>query len=365
MALANLELWLRIDAVARLGVTQLTALIEKTGNIAALYDCSDQQLTAFGLSAKQITSLRQPNTKRIDRVLRWLYNPRHHCISYFCPTYPEQLRHIDKPPLLLFVKGNLSCLQGTQVAIVGSRNASYSSQQHAYCFAHYLARSLTITSGLAIGIDAKAHQGALSQSKGLTLAVLASGCDIIYPKQHHDLAEHICEHGALVSEFRPGTPPKAGFFPRRNRIISGLSQGVIMIEAGLPSGTMITAKYALEQGREVWALPGEISNPNTKGCHHLIRDGATLVTEPQQILEDLSLCPHISTKNEKNAPSCVNHAQQKLPFNPMLDNVDYAVTPIDVIAIRSQHPIAEVLTQLVELELAGLIQAVPGGYIRR
>ena len=232
--------------------------------------------------------LERPDEARLAQDLAWLAEPGHRLLRCTDADFPPQLEHIPQPPAVLFVAGDASLLLHPQVAIVGARAASSSGLAHARAFARALADAgFAITSGMADGIDGAAHGAALDIGAG-TLAVIGTGPDRVYPRKHHALAKRLAGHGALVSEFPPGTPDRADHFPRRNRIISGLALGVLVIEAGLRSGSLITARLAAEQGREVFALPGSIHNPLARGCHRLIRDGARLVENAAEIVELLA-----------------------------------------------------------------------------
>ena len=258
------------------------------------------------------------------------------------------------------VRGKIEALQFQQLAIVGSRYPTPAGEQQAYEFAQALTdMGLTITSGLAKGIDACAHKGAL-QAQGSTIAVLGNGLNEIYPKQNHQLSEEVCEKGALISEFGLWTKPHPGHFPRRNRIVSGLSMGTLVVEATLKSGSLITARQALEQNREVFAIPGPVSNPQKAGCHHLIRQGATLVESPEQIIEELQW-QHEHTKTVTYQPKAshelANPAQQKI-----MKALDYEGVNLDELVSRTQLPIHELNVLLMELELSGLVRQSQGDY---
>lgn len=227
----------------------------------------------------------------IARALAWADQPGNYIVTLSDDTYPASLLTTDDPPLLLYVKGRLSLLQTPALAIVGSRNATTDGIMNAMRFAESISQSgVTVVSGLALGIDAAAHQGALTLA-GSTIAVIGTGADIVYPAKNRDLAHKIAQHGCIVSEYALGTSAASGNFPRRNRIISGLSKGVLVVEAAIASGTLITARLATEQGRDVFAIPGSIHSPLSKGCHRLIKQGAKLVESASDILEELRLLP--------------------------------------------------------------------------
>ena len=243
--------------------------------------------TARGLSRSLIRALEKPDKALLEGDLEWVAAPMHHLIGWGAPDYPPQLAIISTPPSILYVIGDPGHLLKTQLAIVGSRNPTPGGRELAGEFAAFAAGTgLGVTSGLAPGIDAAAHVGTL-EAGGSINAVMATGPDRIYPKRHGDLAGRIAEQGALVTEFAPDTPPLPEHFPRRNRIISGLSRATLVVEAAPKSGSLITAGYAADQGREVMAVPGSVRSPLSRGCHALIRDGATLIEQPSDILATL------------------------------------------------------------------------------
>lgn len=302
--------------------------------------------------------------------------PLLHCLTYDNPLYPRLLREIPRPPPLLFVRGDPTCLSLPQLAIVGSRNPSGGGSENAERFAHYMAeRGFAITSGLALGIDAAAHRGAL-RAGGKTIAVMGTGIDLVYPSRHRQLAQDIIDSGgALVSEFPLGTASHACNFPQRNRIISGLSGGTLVVEAAVQSGSLITASYALQHDREVFAIPGSIHNPLARGCHQLIRQGATLVETAQDIVDQLAgllsykrqeiksaktLQPElfdapIARDNEPNLGADEQILLQALGYDPL---------PMDVLAERTGLDIGNLSAQLIGLEIKGLIQQTGACYQR-
>lgn len=276
-------------------------------------------------------------------------------------AYPAQLKEIADPPPILFVRGNVHLLQSPQIAIVGSRNPTSDGKRIAHDFAGTLTQvGFTITSGLALGIDAASHQGALD-ANGFTIAVAGTGLDRIYPACHKQLATDIIATGAMVSEFPPGTTAKANHFPRRNRIISGLSQGLLVVEAAQQSGSLITARMALEQNREVFAIPGSIHNPLARGCNALIREGAKLVETTQHILEELGQYNQCVTEIQAiQSQSILDLEQQKL-----LNLILYSPTSVDNLVTQTGQSVEIIASMLLLLELQSYITSAPGGgYMR-
>lgn len=315
--------------------------------------------------------------RRLEQDLTYIANqPDMQCVTVDDPNYPRLLREIPKPPPLLFVRGDITCLSLPQVAIVGSRNPSAGGSENAERFARYLAEcGFAITSGLALGVDAAAHQGALNAG-GRTIAVMGTGIDLIYPSRHRGLAQAILHSGgALVSEFPLGVSSLAANFPQRNRIISGLSGGTLVVEAAVQSGSLITASYALQHDREVFAIPGSIHNPMARGCHQLIRQGATLVETAQDIVDQLAGL--ISYKRQE-ASAC---NQGRLPFDkpvamaveePILDPHERALLealgfdplPLDLLVERTGADIGSLSAGLIALEIKGLVQQIGACYQR-
>ena len=276
-----------LDRIAGVGVSRLLARLGDYSP-AQLLALDADALMGLGFTSPQIANIQRPDWRSIDKVLAWQAgHPARRIISYFCDTYPPLLKEIASPPLLLFCEGDTELLSTPQLAIVGCRNPSISGRETARQLACELAScGLTITSGLACGIDGQAHVGAL-QANGATVGVLGSGLNRIYPRQHRQLALELRDKGLVVSEFWPDTPPVAHNFPRRNRIVSGLSLGVLVVEAARRSGSLITARLAAEQGREVFAIPGSINNRLSQGCHYLIQQGAKLIETTADILDEL------------------------------------------------------------------------------
>ena len=379
----ELRAWLILESVPGVGPVTVSRLLsalaesadeeDSEGDITALFDCSDGHLHDLGLSREQVRALRHPGIG-VEEALRWADGPGNRLICRDSPEYPPLLREVPAAPLLLYCRGELDVLCLPQIAMVGSRHPSYAGKDNAARLARALASSgLAITSGLALGIDGVCHQQALAVG-GITLAVLGSGLDQVYPKRHQPLAEQILINGGLlISEFSPDKGPLAEHFPRRNRIISGLSLGTLVVEAAEQSGSLITARYALEQGREVFAVPGAPQNEQALGCNRLIQQGAKLVLNAEDVLAELNwtqICippggaGAVSNANADESADVNAGINSALPYADLLDNVDYETTSVDTVAERTELPVEVVLGRLVELELAGVVIAVAGGYVR-
>lgn len=360
--MSPVEMALRLSGVPGLHSSQRLVLLT---TLQAGRQPDGHELAALGLSPEQQQGFLHYDQQIVAQSLEWLEAPQHYFITPLSPFYPEQLKAIAHFPLILFVAGDPTLLASRQLAVVGSRHCSHYGREWGSWFSQALALSgLTITSGLALGIDGVAHRAALDV-QGKTIAVLGSGLNTLYPRRHLALADQIISSGgALVSEFPLSVKPLPAHFPRRNRIISGLSLGVLVVEATLRSGSLVTAKLALEQNRDVYALPGPLGNPGSEGTHWLIQQGALLVAHPNNIIEqiqsDLSWLPDLSQLTNNSAQSC----NPPLPFPDVLANVGDEVTPVDVVAERAGQPVPAIVAKLLELELAGWIAAVPGGYVR-
>ncbi len=320
------------------------------------------------LRPKQLASLLEGGVQqKVEQALQWQQAENHHMLTLEDARYPKLLKEISDPPILLYIKGQISQLCDPQLAVVGSRHASKMGGQIAEDFSRHLSeQGLTITSGLARGIDAAAHRGGL-KGVGSTIAIIGTGIDRVYPAAHRALAHQIAEQGALVSEFPLGAGPLAYHFPLRNRIISGLSVGVLVVEAAVQSGSLITARTAMEQGREVFAVPGSINNPQAKGCHQLIKQGAKLVETGQEILEELQ--PLIEVSLQKRAEPDQPSPQAQLFAMPegekLLAYIEHDPISLDELVVMSKMPASEIQAQLMMLELNGQIEALSGGRWRR
>ncbi|MBL1321358.1 MAG: DNA-protecting protein DprA [Methylophaga sp.] len=321
---------------------------------------------AENISSRTRAALAKPDWDRVEKELAWFDEPSRHIVTLHDPRYPALLKQIADPPSLLFVQGDVSLLSQWQIAVVGSRNPSASGRDTAYEFSRYIAQGdIAITSGLAMGIDAAAHQGALA-AQGKTIAVIGTGLDNVYPAKNRALASDILLNGAIVSEFALGTLPRAENFPRRNRIISGLSLGTVVVEAAMRSGSLITARMALEQGREVFAIPGSIHNPLARGCHRLIREGAKLVETAQDILEELGALAGAQrlAEVEQSKPEATP-TNDDADYHLLFEHLGYDPIEIDEIIQKSGLTAEAVSSMLLLLELQGQVESLPGGrYVR-
>lgn len=343
-----------------LGPKRLAMLEARFPDISACFNLTATALNALGLHERSIQQIIKPRWDLVDKAITWSEKHNQTLLTWHDPLYPFLLKNIPSPPPLLFMKGNISALSMPKIAIVGSRHPSASGFLNAYEFSHALSQeNYCITSGLALGVDSRAHQACID-AKGTTIAVLGSGIDCIYPKNHEKLASYITEKGLLISEFPLGSTPKPAHFPQRNRLISGLSLGVIVVEATLRSGSLITARFALEQGREVFAMPSSIHNSQAKGCHSLIKQGAKLIESLSDIFDELPPENRLNqTPKEKKTLKRLEHSLQNL-----VKFVGYEVTSVETICTKSGLTTESIAHQLIDLELKGIIKAVPGGYLR-
>jgi DNA processing protein len=350
-------------AIARMGAHApgLAAVEALIGERPAL-------LQSLGFSRAMSAWLHAPDRALIDVDRRWITRECIGLIDALSSDYPARLAQVNGAPALLYVRGDAASLGLPQLAIVGSRSPTVPGRRTAQAFAASLARAgLAITSGLALGIDAAAHEGALA-ADGRTIAVLGSGLDQLYPRAHAQLARRIAEHGAVVSEFAPGTAPVRANFPRRNRIISGLSLGTLVVEAARHSGSLITARLALEQGREVFAVPGSIHNPLTRGCHALIQSGAKLVASTQDIFDEIAIS---FDKQDDMSPADIGErvtgtaATLDKGHKILLDALGFESASVDTLVERTGFPSQSVASMLLILELEGAVGSQAGGcYVR-
>lgn len=357
----QLHYWLALLHIKGVGPVQYRQLLQQAGSPKRLFDSPPDSLSN---PLKQ--ALRQPDWDAVETALEWLNQPACHILTLEDPAYPPQLREIHDAPPLLFVRGDPGQLSNPQLAMVGSRNPSVVGRETARDFACSLASAgLVVTSGLAQGIDSAAHQGALD-GLGQTVAVFGTGPDRVYPAKNRPLAHTIVEQGGcLVSEYPPGVEPLPPNFPRRNRIISGLSMGTLVVEAALRSGSLITARYAAEQGREVFAIPGSIHNPLAKGCHQLIRQGAKLVETAADILEELAPQLHAAIEAPGEEGEEVEEEQAHeldKDYRQLLACMDGGPSSVDQIVQRSGLTADAVSSMLLLLEMQGYVTSATGGY---
>ncbi len=354
----NLSYYLALNRINKVGPRTVLKLLKRWPNLKEMFELSEQALVNSGLPLWIAKAISEFDKKLIEEDMSWEQSSaNHHLVTWDSPLYPKLLKEISDPPVVLYAKGQLNVLDSIQLAVVGSRNPTITGIENARNFSRALAGyGVTIVSGLALGVDAEAHMGCL-EAKGKTIAVLGTGINCIYPRRHLKLANEITENGLILSEFPLNSPPIAGHFPRRNRIISGLSLCTLVIEAAIHSGSLITARMALEQNRDVLAIPGSIHNPLARGCHHLLQQGAKLVTSVADILDELQISPHSVDTKEPKVPFA-NEDENLVRF------IGYETTSIDDIMQRSGYCVEQVTCELAELEIIGAIQSVPGGYMR-
>ena len=342
-----------------IGATELSALIAAGGGDLASVPAS-RAARDVDLPHAARDFLASPDERALDEDLAWLGASGARILLFTDPDYPPLLRETPTPPASLYVLGSLPALVSPQLAMVGSRSPTAGGRHTAREFAAFFARGgLAVTSGLALGIDAACHEGAL-EGGGLTVAVCATGLDRVYPAEHAGLAARIRARGALVSEFPPRTAPLRQNFPRRNRIISGLSLGTLVIEAARESGSLITARHAVEQGREVFAIPGSIHSPLSRGCHQLIRQGAKLVEEARDVLSELRISlPKETLTAQRSLP--LEQGELDKEYEMLLDALGFEPATIDVLVARTRLGLEQIASMLLILELKGRVAALPGG----
>jgi DNA processing protein len=361
----NIASWLVLSTIERFGVKRFLKLMTSVKSIDRCFNDDGSYTDLFvQWSRLHKLTLPYPFVDQIEPALIWSMQANNQIITIQDANYPLLLRQLASPPLMLYIRGDSNILNKPQIAMVGSRRPSIQGGKNAVKFAREIAeQGWIVTSGLALGIDAISHEACLNAG-GKTIAVLGNGLGEIYPKRNFNLAQRIFEGGgAIVSEFALDVGPRPQHFPRRNRIVSGLSHGVLVVEAAAKSGSLITASYALEQGREVFALPGLVSNAQSEGCHHLIRQGAKIVDCVTHIFEEL---PNYASAECMLANSEVSSDRnsQFIELPDLLNFVDDVCTPIDVVIDRSSLSAQDVTMQLMELELEGWVTSVPGGYVR-
>lgn len=351
---ADLASWLTLSQIPGLGNENLRRLLQALNTPSAILESPVSSLKQIIRPAIANAIVNRVESDYLDLVAQWLQDPLNHIVTLADSDFPKSLLNISDPPLLLYVKGRLDLLNQASLAIVGSRNATVQGVRNAEAFAQAISEAgITVISGMAHGVDTAAHVGGL-KSSGSTIAVVGTGLDKVYPAANRELAHQLATQGTIISEFALGTPPLAQNFPRRNRIICGLSLGCLVVEASLKSGSLITARMALEQGREVFAIPGSIHMPQAKGCHALIKQGAKLVESPNDIFEELSWF----TANQ--IPSDIAR-----DIHPLFDHLGFDPVDIDSLSQRSGLTIEDLSAILLQLELAGQVTTLAGGMYQR
>jgi len=350
----ELGAWIEVSLIPGLGGQTLRRLLSEFGLPHRILGANRSQLSRVVPEAAVARILERGGRAEVEKALAWTSHPGHAVITLADSEYPRQLLQIPDPPILLYVSGKVPLLSSPALAIVGSRNATPQGLKNAHSFARALSDTgLAIVSGMALGVDTAAHRGGL-EGPGSTIAVLGTGIDIVYPRRSGSLSEEIAAKGALVSEFPLGTPPHAGNFPRRNRLISGLARGCLVVEAALDSGSLITARLATDQGREVFAIPGSIHSPLSKGCHALIKQGAKLIESAQDVLEELGL-----------TAARVANSRESGKAHDFLDKMGFDPCDIDRLIADSGLTTDVVSAILLELELEGRVASLPGGLYQR
>lgn len=359
--------WIRLEQTAGVGPETARKLLNAFGppeNIFSAGFSSLRDVVSERVARALVLPPSAETEAQIEKTLLWAEQPENFVLVLGDRSYPKSLLNISDPPLILYAKGRIGLLTHPSLAVVGSRNATVQGINNAENFSEVLSHGgLTITSGLALGIDTAAHQGGL-RGAGSTIAVIGTGADIVYPARNRALAHQIASAGCIVSEYPLGMPAIAANFPRRNRIISGLARGVLVIEAAAQSGSLITARMAAEQGREVFAIPGSIHSPLSKGCHQLIKQGAKLVESAQDILEEIGEYRHASA-NELLVTTAPSPITSLTSGDPVLDIMGFDPIDIDTLIARCQQDAATINSRLLTLELEGAVEMLPGGMYRR
>jgi DNA processing protein len=370
----ELGAWLRLATTPGIGRATARQLLASFGSAERVLAADADALLAVAGPAvvELLTRHDRRDAEALAATRRWLDNaeadaPRD-IVVLGDPRYPALLLETADPPLLLFTLGRVALLSAPGVAIVGSRSATPQGMDNARTFARFLSqRGLAVVSGLAMGIDGAAHEGALA-APGATVAFIGTGIDRVYPARHAALARRIAEHGLVASEYPLGAEPLAAHFPRRNRLIAGITLGTLVVEAAVESGSLITARMAAEAGREVFAIPGSIHSPQSRGCHRLIQEGAKLVETGDDVLRELRLEP-VAARHAAAGPSpfaaMTDEVRATAPTDALLDALGYDPVTPDVLAARTGLPAEQLAAQLLELELAGAVQRMPGGLLQR
>lgn len=375
MQRAELAAWLRLVLTDQVGTTSARRLLAAFGLPSAIFEQSTQALEQVVSPALAAALSKEPDelASQLDATCRWLDAGEppaaRHVLTLADSAYPPGLLQTEDPPLMLYLMGQLPPAWPRGIAVVGSRNPTPQGLANARQFSGSFAQAgLTVVSGLALGVDGAAHEGALERAAPgqlATIAVVGTGLDRVYPRQHLELARRIAERGLLVSEYPLGTPPLAPNFPRRNRIISALSQGTLVVEAALKSGSLITARQASEQGREVFAIPGSIHSPQSRGCHWLLKQGAKLVESAQDVLEELPLQPGHALAGVQRNNEAPDPPAADVPHNALLTALGFDPVTIDALVARTGIAPAELQARLLELELDGVVARLAGGLFQR
>jgi len=358
----GLASWLQLTLTPGLGAAAIRAMLRQFGLPHLVLARKPSELAAYA-APSALEALHSETVRRaVDAALAWVEQPGNALVTLADATYPRMLLEIPDPPPLLYARGRTELLQRSALAVVGSRNATAQGATNAESFARALSASgLTIVSGLALGIDAAAHRGGLA-GPGSTIAVLGTGIDVIYPRTNAALTAQIVERGLLISEFPLGTGALAANFPRRNRLISGLAQGCLVVEAALASGSLITARSAAEQGREVFAVPGSIHSPVSKGCHALIKSGAKLVESAEDVLGELG---GFRASGFASTVQSADVARAGAEGAGLLEHMGHDPVDIDALCVRAGMSAEQVSSELLRLELAGRVAVLPGGLFQR
>ncbi|HXZ10262.1 MAG TPA: DNA-processing protein DprA [Paraburkholderia sp.] len=362
----ELAAWLRLSLARGLRPAALRALLEAFGLPDALAGQSFDALAAITDEPTARAVLAAPGPEfenQLGAVRDWLERPGNAVLTLSDPAYPPALLTMSDPPPLLYVTGRLDLLHTRSVAIVGSRSATPQGIDDARRFSRTLSDAgLAVVSGLALGIDAAAHRGALA-GRGSTIAVIGTGADVVYPAAHHQLAHEIAAAGTIVSEWPLGTSARSAHFPQRNRLIAGLSSGVLIVEAAMRSGSLITARLANEMGRDVFAVPGSIHAPLARGCHRMIKQGAKLVETPDDVLEELGFAIPVAASPPPDAGPSV--ASLPPEAGRLLDALGHSPASLEILAMRTEMGEAALQGMLLQLELGGHVTALPGGRFTR
>ena len=361
--------WLRLTSIQGVGNETARKLLAVFGLPERIFAAPFDELSALVGAKLASRILAKPDEEfftLLEKTQQWASQPQHRILTLADIDYPASLLNIPDPPLFLYVKGRVNLLHEKILAVVGSRHASVQGKKHAHDFSLSLSRAgFCISSGLAAGIDAAAHLGGLSGASS-TIAVIGTGADRVYPASNRELAIRIASEGCIVSEYPLGTPPIAANFPRRNRIIAGLAQGVLVVEAAEKSGSLITARMAAEQGRDVFAIPGSILSAQSKGCHVLIKQGASLVDTPQDILDLYAMTSNMQTKQTKQTKQAAQTSQATiLQTHPILENMGFDPVHVDELAQRMALDVAYLVSELFMLELEGRVEILEGSRYRR